>query len=148
MIPQEQFAKHAQSFVGVPFHHQGRNGVGVDCIGLVMLAANRCKLHVHGKPLKDYDRTDYGREPSPPYLDEMLEHCFEPVSMERLQVGDILLFRILKQPQHVGVYLGGNQFVHAYEPHGKVKIDFLEKRWKHQCCGAYRIPTDCFGVRS
>lgn len=146
MTPHEKFAQHAASFEAVPFHHQGRSGAGLDCIGLVMVCAARCKVMVGGKPLKFYDRTDYGREPSPPYLDERLDACFQKV--DDIEVGTILLFNIAKHPQHVGIVdnieKGSVSFMHAYEPYGKVRRDSLDGRWMQRLNGIYRIPFGCF----
>ena len=47
----------ARACAGTPFHDQGRApGVGLDCIGLIVIAMRAAGFAVH-------DRTDYGRRP-------------------------------------------------------------------------------------
>ncbi len=138
-------ANMAQNYIGVPFHHQGRNIAGLDCIGLVIASAEAMELRIDGKPLRAYDRTDYGREPSPPYLDEQLDACFDRVQEgEHYREGDILLFNIIQAPQHVGIITDISnrdpRFVHAFSSFGSVKHQVLKGRWEYRLCRAYRIP--------
>ena len=49
-----------------------------------------------------------------------------PVSRDQLQPGDLVFFDGLG---HVGIYIGGDQFVHAPHTGDVVKISSLDERW-------------------
>lgn len=51
----EKFIDEARSYLSVPWKHQGRTRRGVDCVGLVVLAARSCGLPV--PMLANYGRT-------------------------------------------------------------------------------------------
>lgn len=65
---------------------------------------------------------------------------FEPVPDYRLQIGDGLLFAIAsKYVNHVGVYVGNNQFIHhVFEKPSSV--DNLDERWKRRLTMRVRHP--------
>ena len=62
----EKVIAAARACIGTPFHHQGRTqGIGLDCIGLVIIALRARNIAVN-------DRTDYGRRPDGKSLVEAL----------------------------------------------------------------------------
>jgi len=65
----------------------------------------------------------------------------EKVSKEDLQKGDLVFFSSSgKTPTHVGIYIGGNQFIHAASRSKKVVISDLGKTWYDiRYLGARRI---------
>ena len=65
----------------------------------------------------------------------------EKVSKEDLQKGDLVFFSSSgKTPTHVGIYIGGNQFLHAASRSKKVVISDLGKTWYDaRYLGARRI---------
>lgn len=86
---------------GTPFRHQGRvPGVGIDCIGMLVVAMHHFEL----MPL-DFDIRGYPRMPNPDKMYTLLleqEYAGFVTSKpkaERLP-GDFALFRIAGQPQH------------------------------------------------
>ena len=47
MITKEDVVREAKTWLGTPFHHQGRlKGVGVDCAGVIVCVAKELKLKV------------------------------------------------------------------------------------------------------
>jgi cell wall-associated NlpC family hydrolase len=48
-----------------------------------------------------------------------------PIPLKRLQAGDLVFFKPPSYPRHVGIYLGGSEFVHASKNKGVTlsKID-------------------------
>jgi len=103
----EQAAITAVRQVGVPYRYGGSTVKGFDCSGLVQFA--------YAKAGKSIPRTtaDQWRQMS-------------PVSGNRLQVGDLLFFRIDGQISHVGLYLGSRRFVHAPSSGREVTIAALD----------------------
>ena len=51
----------ARSWLGVPYLHQGRSRLGVDCVGLLIMVAR-------GIGISDYDVSGYPRVPSSDFL--------------------------------------------------------------------------------
>ena len=62
------------------------------------------------------------------------------VRREDLQPGDLVFFNTLKRTfSHVGIYIGGNRFVHAPRPGGEVRTeDMGYAYWKKRYTGARR----------
>ena len=79
-----------------PFRHQGRQpAVGIDCIGLVVLAARAA-----GLPCGDFTR--YGRKPNPRVL--LAEMAKSARIVDCPQLGDIVLMqRRRDMPMHAGI---------------------------------------------
>ncbi|MDX2027703.1 MAG: NlpC/P60 family protein [Alphaproteobacteria bacterium] len=122
----------ARACIGTPFHHQGRApGAGLDCIGLVIIA-----LHAAGITVRD--RTDYSRRPDGDSLVRALqEHGATAVS--EIQVGDILLFRYDRQPQHAALATGADSMIHSFAPAGAVVETTIGDYWQRRLVGIYRF---------
>jgi NlpC/P60 family putative phage cell wall peptidase len=123
----------ARRCLGTPFHHQGRRpGVGIDCIGLIVVA-----LRAAGKSVQD--RTDYGRRPDGKSLVAALAaHGAQPV--EHIAAGDVLLFRYDNQPQHAALATGPDSMIHSFAPAGKVVETHIGAYWRNRLNGVYRFP--------
>jgi cell wall-associated NlpC family hydrolase len=80
---------------------------GFDCSGLVMWAYAQVGVSL---PHSTYAQYGYG----------------VPVSRDQLQPGDLVFFDGLG---HVGIYIGGGQFVHAPHTGDVVKISSLDESW-------------------
>jgi cell wall-associated NlpC family hydrolase len=129
----------ARACLSTPFYHQGRvAGVGLDCIGLVIHAYKTIGMSIE-------DQLDYGREPDGKKLQEaLLQHGFKRV--EEILPGDVLLFRINSEPQHVGMATCEHLMVHAYMPMGRVIESGLGETWLRRMVGIYRLPEEQFPV--
>lgn len=89
----------ARSYIGTPFHHQGRaKGVGVDCVGLVVCAARDAGYTVR-------DVTNYPRDPDGASLERIVSGQLERVRLG-WEAGDVMLFWVARSglPQHVGIF--------------------------------------------
>lgn len=51
-----------------------------------------------------------------------------PVVFEKLRAGDLVFFRPPSYPRHVGIYLGGSEFVHASKNKG-VTVSKIDKHY-------------------
>ncbi len=80
--------------VGVPYRYGGMSPAGFDCSGLVHYSYSRAGKFV-------------------PRTTGALWKSAKPVSKSQLRPGDILFFRIAGKMSHVGMYIGGDRFVHA-----------------------------------
>jgi cell wall-associated NlpC family hydrolase len=97
----------ALSQLGTPYVWAGSAPGGFDCSGLVMWAYAQVGVAL---PHSSYAQWGMG----------------VPVSQDQLQPGDLVFFDGLG---HVGIYIGGGQFVHAPHTGDVVKISSLSEGW-------------------
>jgi peptidoglycan DL-endopeptidase CwlO len=97
----------ALSQLGTPYVWAGSAPGGFDCSGLVMWAYAQVGVAL---PHSTYAQWGYG----------------VAVSRDQLQPGDLVFFDGLG---HVGIYIGGDQFVHAPHTGDVVKISSLDEAW-------------------
>ena len=112
----------ARSYLGVPWKHQGRDRLGIDCIGLVVACLRDCG---HSPP----DRTDYGRDPNGALVDALTASCV-PVP---LQAGAIALVRYGREHRHVAVVgsdANGLTMIHADSHRRRVVEHPIDARWR------------------
>lgn len=85
----------AKEYVGTPYRYGGASPTGFDCSGFV-----RFVFRAFGVQLNRSSRSQATQG--------------EQVAPEKIEPGDLLFFRIGgKRIGHVGIYLGGGQFIHA-----------------------------------
>jgi cell wall-associated NlpC family hydrolase len=128
----DRFVAAAKSYIGTPFHHQGRlPGVGLDCAGVVVCAAAACGMDIR-------DVRGYGRVPAGGMLEQaVLDHC-DLVPLNEIRSGDIMLFCFLREPQHLAVFDNG-MLIHAYSSVGKVVENSFDDVWRSRLRGCYRL---------
>jgi peptidoglycan DL-endopeptidase CwlO len=97
----------AMSQIGTPYVWGGAAPGGFDCSGLVMWAYAQVGVSL---PHSTYSQYAMG----------------VPVSRDQLQPGDLVFFDGLG---HVGLYIGGGQFVHAPHTGDVVKVSSLSDSW-------------------
>jgi len=130
------FVAAARSYVGVPWRHLGRSRTGVDCIGLVLMAAREVGVDLP-------DPAPYAREPQGTRLLEgVLVHAARVASPEP---GDVLLFRMGLYGGHVGIASvhpawGVPACLHAYAPRRQVVEQPMDAELRAALIGAFRLP--------
>ncbi len=112
----------AASMVGKPYRYGGSTPQGFDCSGLVYFSFKRAGLNV---PRSTQSQRDKSRK----------------VPTTRLARGDLLFFNQEgKYASHVGIYLGGNRFVHAPSSGKRVRMDtFTDRYWQKHLVDARRF---------
>ena len=90
----ERAASIALQQVGVPYRYGGTSPTGFDCSGLVHYSYSRAGGSVPRTTGQLWDTT-------------------ARVERADLRPGDLIFFSINGKMQHVGMYIGGNEFVHA-----------------------------------
>jgi len=124
----------ARTWLHTPYHHQGRlKGVGVDCAGLVIGVARELGLST-------FDITGYTARPDGDSLRQACQAQMQPLTIEQLRPGDVLLFRFDAHPGHLGFLVGIDTLLHAYLPRRRVVEHSLDAAWWHQVAGCYRLP--------
>lgn len=112
----------SSQYIGVPYHFGGTTPRGFDCSGFMRYIFASIGVDLPRTADAQYQR---GR----------------PVSMERLQPGDLVFFETYESgPSHVGMYIGGDRFISATSSRG-VKVDSLYDPyyWGERYLGARRI---------
>ena len=125
----------ARAMVGVPWRHMGRSAAGVDCIGLVLLAASRAGVALP-------EPAPYAREPQDHALRAALGEHLEWVPLDQVQDGDVVLFSMGIYAGHVGIaglhpIYGVPSVIHAHLPRRCV-IEEPREAFARHLTGAYR----------
>ena len=107
----------AERYLGVPYRWGGASPSGFDCSGLVMYVYGQVGVSL---PHSSYSQYGMG----------------SPVSRGDLQPGDLVFFDGLG---HVGIYVGGNSFIHAPHTGDVVKISSISGWYASTYVGARRI---------
>lgn len=128
--PQDGFAiaRTALSLRGVPYKLGGTDKRGFDCSGLVQYVF---ALHGLGMPRVVRDQVRLG----------------QPIALDALEPGDLVFFETDgDRVSHVGIAIGGDQFVHAPNSRGVVRINRLTSGyWAERVVSARRLiafPSD------
>lgn len=138
MIDVQGFIELARSWVGVPWHHQGRSRAGVDCAGLP-----ECVLREAGLLPAEYrERANYGRMPVHGELLAAFQRWCEPAPGP--EAGTVLTIRWPRMPgpSHVAICTGPT-IIHAYRENTGVVEHGYRGRWIDWTTACWRVP----GVR-
>ena len=145
-----KIVSQARTWLGTKYHHQGRlkkssacSG-GVDCIGLIIGIINELNIcDDQGYLLSKYDRVDYSNSPQSAKLVETMASYLLPIDYKDMQIGDILLFKFCKEPQHVGIVSDyssqGLGLIHCHRSSGYVIEQPLSNTWIRMITHIYRF---------
>jgi len=112
----------ALSLRGAPYRFGGTDPNGFDCSGLVKYVFGQ-----HGLPMPREAREQF--------------KVGKNVPRDRLEPGDLVFFStVAPGASHVGIAIGGDQFVHAPSERGVVRVDQLTTQyWASRFIGAKRV---------
>ena len=110
----DRLHQHYLDWRGVPYKVGGNDRRGIDCSGFVHLAYKNAL----GVQL--------------PRSTDLLAQTGEDIPKKQLAVGDLVFFKTGFAKQHVGIYMGDGQFIHASTSRGVMKSTLKSPYWsKH-----------------
>lgn len=99
----------AESRIGTPYRYGGAGPDAFDCSGLVAYAHRELGVTVPRTAAEQFAAAT-------------------PVPRHELRPGDLVFFRLSgRQVSHVGIYAGGDRFVHAPQSGGQVRVASLDE---------------------
>jgi cell wall-associated NlpC family hydrolase len=127
----------ARSWIGVPFHHQGRTKAGCDCVAIAISCAQKIGC--------DYeDWTKYGRLPHGGKLEKSFANFGVRIPISDIRPADGVLMTWKVEPHHVGIITrmetGELGILHSYAAIGHVVEHHLNDLWKKRIVLAFRFP--------
>ena len=113
--------KTAHRFMGVPYVFGGTSDRGIDCSGFTMRV-----FLINGIKLPRTADVQYG--------------VGSPVAKGKEEPGDLVFFETYcPGPSHVGIYLGGGNFIHASSSRGVTVSGLSDTYYKSRYLGAKRV---------
>jgi cell wall-associated NlpC family hydrolase len=113
----------ALSYRGVAYRNGGSDPNGFDCSGFVQWVFAQHGLRL---PREVHDQYQLGAS---------IDH-------DDVKPGDLVFFETVSRgASHVGIAVGGDQFVHAPSSRGVVRVEnYASDYWKRRFVGARRLP--------
>ena len=107
---------------GIPYRNGGSDMAGFDCSGFVQYVFAQ-----HGLALPREVRDQY--------------RIGDAVDRDEVEPGDLVFFETVSDgASHVGIALGGQQFVHAPSSRGVVRVErYTSSYWDKRWVGARRV---------
>jgi cell wall-associated NlpC family hydrolase len=124
ILPVPSLVAAALEFRGVPYRNGGSDPSGFDCSGLVQYVFAR-----FGTSLPREVRDQY--------------RAGDEIDLDDVQPGDLLFFETVSRgASHVGLAVGGGEFVHAPSSRGVVRVERYDSSyWSRRFVGARRVAT-------
>jgi probable lipoprotein NlpC len=117
----QQLRAAAHRWEGTPHRLGGNDHHGIDCSGLVV----RIYSELFAQTL--------------PRTADQLARTGRPVPSQELVAGDLVFFRPPAYKLHVGIYLGGGEFLHASTRQGVVISRLADAYWREAYWTARRV---------
>lgn len=122
------------NYIGLPYKDNGRDESGIDCWGLVRLFYKR----EYDIDIPSYTEQYVGRD-DPTLTATITKFKADSwIKTNEPEPGNVVLFNILGQPTHVGIYLGEGKFLHSRGGLDSVVESTTNTKWKNRIEGYYK----------
>lgn len=117
LFPADKLIEYAKSYLEVSYVYGGETPRGFDCSGYTLYVFSKFGIRL------------------PHRADLQKDAGTEVRTMADLQPCDLVFFKTEGSTvvNHVGIYLGGNQFIHASSGYGAVRISPLDYGYYYKC---------------
>ncbi|QKS70368.1 C40 family peptidase [Paenalkalicoccus suaedae] len=116
----DQVISAGNSQLGTPYRWGGTTTSGFDCSGFTRYAFGQAGISLPRTAAQQYQ-------------------VGTPVSRSNLQRGDMVFFNTGSGISHVGIYVGGNQFIHSASSRGVSIASMSNTYWSPRYVGAKRV---------
>ena len=117
----ERLHQYFLAWHGVPYKIGGNDKRGIDCSGFVHLTyKNALGVNV-------------------PRSTKLLSKTGKEIPRKQLAVGDLVFFKTGFSKQHVGIYMGNGQFIHASTSKGVMKSSLKSPYWSKNYWKSTRV---------
>lgn len=113
--------KKATKYIGSRYKYGGTTAKGFDCSGYVWRVYQDIGL-------------EFSRASSQEYFKRG-----EKINRKSARKGDLVFFRDKGRINHVGIYLGGNRFIHSSSSRGVIESSLENSYWKPRVAGFRRF---------
>lgn len=129
-ISRAELVRIARTWLGVPFHHQGRNRSGVDCGGLLLCIGKEAGLEI-------VPPQTYSQSPDPDVIETALAlHCTR-IQVRDALPGDVYWLSFAGEPRHVAL-ASDIGIIHAWAKPGMVVEHRIDATWMRRIVSAWR----------
>jgi cell wall-associated NlpC family hydrolase len=119
---EEKLQEVMKEYIGIPYRSGGTSLRGMDCSGF----ARTIYANLFGIELPHNS------------ADQFSFHKLQRIDEDELQTGDLLFFSQKRRINHVGVYLGDGNFIHATNGQGITISSLDDQHWKSRMVGTKR----------
>lgn len=124
-------------YIGLPYATNGRDESGIDCWGLVRLFYKQ----EYAIELPSYTE-EYSGAYDTRILEMMDQYKNNWSQVQTPEVGSVIVFNILGEPFHVGIYIGEDKFIHARDGMDSVIESVNSPKWSKRIEGYYKYSTE------
>lgn len=110
----------AFSWLGTPYRYGGDDRSGIDCSGLVAQVYGAIGINVPRTSRTQYENS-------------------ERVKTDNLQQGDLIFFSNGAIVNHVGIYIGNGEMIHASSSRGVIKQAVADEYYTRRFAGVGRV---------
>jgi hypothetical protein len=117
-----EFGLILRKYLGKPYKGNSKYQQGMDCSGFTSTVFKEFNGTILPRTAADQAKTG------------------DEVHVRRLQYADLVFFRIERgKISHVGIFIGGGEFIHASESRGVVIDNMSNEYWADRFAGARRV---------
>lgn len=121
-VSEEQLQEEMKEYIGIPYRTGGISPRGMDCSGF----AKTIYSNLFGIQLPHNSAAQFSSQ------------RLQSIDEDELQTGDLVFFSRKRRINHVGVYLGDGNFIHATNGQGITVSSLDDQHWKSKMVGTKR----------